>query len=185
MARRGGAIGSFLCILVVLISSHIHVTARSDKEIRERFYGNLINSTAPTSGDGSFAQMFDKVLEKEFSDNDLPEGLGLQLSFLLSRLRTGELEFSMLCLNLETFITFYWTELISTHGHDDLFDFDYEIFPFSFCCFVSFYLHCYKRKRSLLSHLLLSFFFLAFFPFWLKNETTEKQIVSPFLFILK
>ncbi|XP_022968005.1 K(+) efflux antiporter 5 [Cucurbita maxima] len=74
MARRGGAIGSWLCIVLVLISAQIHVSPRSDKEIRERFYGNLINSTAPISGDGSIAQMFDKVLEKEFPDNDLPEG---------------------------------------------------------------------------------------------------------------
>lgn len=80
MARRGGAIGSWLCIVLVLISARSHVSARSDKEIRERFYGNLINSTAPISGDGSIAQMFDKVLEKEFPDNDLPEGLGLKLS---------------------------------------------------------------------------------------------------------
>ncbi|XP_022140957.1 K(+) efflux antiporter 5 [Momordica charantia] len=76
MARRGGAIGSWLGIVVLLISAPIHVSPRSDSEIRERFYGNLINSTAPTSGDGSIAQMFDKVLEKEFSDNDLPEGSG-------------------------------------------------------------------------------------------------------------
>ncbi|KAL5553872.1 hypothetical protein UlMin_041273 [Ulmus minor] len=41
---------------------------------RERFYGNLYNSSAPESNDGSIAKMFDRVLEKEFSENDQPEG---------------------------------------------------------------------------------------------------------------
>lgn len=50
------------------------MSARSDKEIRERFYGNLLNSSAPDNGEGSIAQMFDRVLEKEFSENDQPEG---------------------------------------------------------------------------------------------------------------
>ncbi|KAI4384737.1 hypothetical protein MLD38_002849 [Melastoma candidum] len=49
-------------------------SARSEKEIRERFYGNLPNSTAPDPGEGSIAKMFDRVLEKEFSDNEQPEG---------------------------------------------------------------------------------------------------------------
>lgn len=51
------------------------MSAGSDKEIRERFYGNLsFNSSAPDSGEGSIAKMFDRVLEKEFSENDQPEG---------------------------------------------------------------------------------------------------------------
>ena len=50
------------------------VSVRSDQETRERFYGNLLNSTAPESGDGSIAKMFDRVLEKEFAENDQPEG---------------------------------------------------------------------------------------------------------------
>lgn len=49
--------------------------ARSDQDTRQRFYGDLsLNSTAPNSGDGSIAKMFDRVLEKEFSENDQPEG---------------------------------------------------------------------------------------------------------------
>lgn len=53
------------------------MSAGSDKEIRERFYGNLsFNSSAPDSGEGSIAKMFDRVLEKEFSENDQPEGQG-------------------------------------------------------------------------------------------------------------
>ena len=46
------------------------MSARSDKETRERFYGSLVNSSAPDSGDASIAKMFDRVLEKEFSDNE-------------------------------------------------------------------------------------------------------------------
>ncbi|XP_015581866.1 K(+) efflux antiporter 5 isoform X2 [Ricinus communis] len=63
-----------LSLLVLLISTAISVSARSDKEMRERFYGNLLNSSAPDNGDGSIAQMFDRVLQKEFSENDQPEG---------------------------------------------------------------------------------------------------------------
>lgn len=48
-------------------------SGRSDKETRDRFYGNMLNSTAPESNDGSLAKMFDRVLEKEFSENDQPE----------------------------------------------------------------------------------------------------------------
>lgn len=43
-------------------------------ETREKFYGNLINTTASDNDDGSIAKMFDRVLEKEFSENDQPEG---------------------------------------------------------------------------------------------------------------
>ncbi|KAF9668271.1 hypothetical protein SADUNF_Sadunf15G0111600 [Salix dunnii] len=59
------------CMLLILIC----VNGRSDKEVRERFYGNLVNSSAPDNGEGSIAKMFDRVLEKEFSENDQPEGL--------------------------------------------------------------------------------------------------------------
>ncbi|GAA0161746.1 hypothetical protein LIER_17990 [Lithospermum erythrorhizon] len=48
--------------------------ARSEQEMRERFYGNFLNSSAPESGDGTIAKMFDRVLQKEFSENDQPEG---------------------------------------------------------------------------------------------------------------
>jgi len=57
-------------LLLILIC----VNGRSDKEVRERFYGNLVNSSAPDNGEGSIAKMFDRVLEKEFSENDQPEG---------------------------------------------------------------------------------------------------------------
>lgn len=48
---------------------------RSDKETRARFYGNLsLDAAPPDAGEGSIAKMFDRVLEKEFSENDQPEG---------------------------------------------------------------------------------------------------------------
>ncbi|PHT53012.1 K(+) efflux antiporter 5 [Capsicum baccatum] len=50
------------------------LAVRSEKEIRARFYGNLVNSSAPDTNDGTIAKMFDRVLEKEFSENDQPEG---------------------------------------------------------------------------------------------------------------
>ncbi|KAM7274147.1 hypothetical protein ACFE04_028811 [Oxalis oulophora] len=46
----------------------------SDKNTRERFYGNLLNnSSGPDTGQATIAKMFDRVLEKEFSDNDQPQ----------------------------------------------------------------------------------------------------------------
>jgi hypothetical protein len=73
--KRGGFAYGFgfsrcFCLLLILIC----VNGRSDKEVRERFYGNLVNSSAPDNGEGSIAKMFDRVLEKEFSENDQPEG---------------------------------------------------------------------------------------------------------------
>lgn len=66
----------WIYVVVVLIAfcTRIAVSARSEQEMRERFYGNLVNSTAPNSGEGSIAKMFDRVLEKEFQENDQPEG---------------------------------------------------------------------------------------------------------------
>ena len=65
---------SLLCVL--LISGSLgEVKGRPDKETREKFYGNLVNgSKNTTSGEDSIAEMFDRVLEKEFSENDAPEG---------------------------------------------------------------------------------------------------------------
>ncbi|CAL1371485.1 unnamed protein product [Linum trigynum] len=63
-----------LLLLLVAAPARICESVRSDKEMRERFYGNLINSSSPGDGEGSIAQMFDRVLEKEFSENDQPEG---------------------------------------------------------------------------------------------------------------
>ncbi|WOL06277.1 K(+) efflux antiporter 5 [Canna indica] len=71
-----GALG--VLVILALISSpfSIGVLSRSDDETREKFYGNLVKRDSPnnTSGEGSIADMFDRVLEKEFSDNDAPEG---------------------------------------------------------------------------------------------------------------
>ncbi|XP_062209724.1 K(+) efflux antiporter 5-like isoform X2 [Phragmites australis] len=48
--------------------------ARPDKETREKFYGNLVtNGTRNASGEGSIAEMFGRVLDKEFSDSDTPD----------------------------------------------------------------------------------------------------------------
>jgi hypothetical protein len=48
--------------------------ARPDKETREKFYG-----TQNATGDGSIAEMFGRVLDKEFSDSDTPDGTNLDL----------------------------------------------------------------------------------------------------------
>ncbi|XP_068649699.1 K(+) efflux antiporter 5 [Aristolochia californica] len=64
----------FVLVSVVLVHARFSVLARSDDEIRERFYGDLLNSTPPDSSDGSIAQMFDRVLQKEFTEGDQPEG---------------------------------------------------------------------------------------------------------------
>ncbi|VVA10994.1 Hypothetical predicted protein [Prunus dulcis] len=75
MAKRKRVVFGFCyCLLTILIYARVSFSARSDKEIRERFYGNMMNSSAPESGDGTIAKMFDRVLEKEFSENDQPEG---------------------------------------------------------------------------------------------------------------
>ncbi|KAJ4952532.1 hypothetical protein NE237_029364 [Protea cynaroides] len=72
--KRG--IFEFLILLVVFAAcTRTAVFARSDKETRERFYGNLsMDASPPVSGEGSIAKIFDRVLEKEFSDNDQPQG---------------------------------------------------------------------------------------------------------------
>ncbi|XP_016442289.1 K(+) efflux antiporter 5 isoform X2 [Nicotiana tabacum] len=64
----------FLFLSVAYCGRMTALAARSEKEIRERFYGNLVNSSAPDTNDGTIAKMFDRVLEKEFSENDQPEG---------------------------------------------------------------------------------------------------------------
>ncbi|KAG8381447.1 hypothetical protein BUALT_Bualt06G0122900 [Buddleja alternifolia] len=76
-ARRNDC-GSIILIIsvVIIFCARISYSARSEQEIRDRFYGNLANSSAPDNGDGSIAKMFDRVLEKEFSENDQPEGSG-------------------------------------------------------------------------------------------------------------
>lgn len=67
--------GSLICVsLIVIFCARTSHGARSEMETREKFYGNLINTTASDNDDGSIAKMFDRVLEKEFSENDQPEG---------------------------------------------------------------------------------------------------------------
>ncbi|XAR66175.1 hypothetical protein NMG60_11012297 [Bertholletia excelsa] len=67
--------GCRTCLLLVILCTATPSMSRSDQEIRERFYGNLsLNSTPPSAGEGSIAKIFDRVLEKEFSENDQPEG---------------------------------------------------------------------------------------------------------------
>jgi hypothetical protein len=54
--------------------------ARPDKEMREKFYGTLVtNGTHNATGDGSIAEMFGRVLDKEFADSDTPDGTNLDL----------------------------------------------------------------------------------------------------------
>lgn len=81
MARRGGSGGGAvfgirycLVLVLVLVYSRICMSARSDKEIRQRFYGNLVNTTGEDSGDSTIAKMFDRVLEKEFPDTEQSSG---------------------------------------------------------------------------------------------------------------
>lgn len=50
------------------------MSIRSDQETRERFYGNLVNSSGTDAVDGSIAKMFDRVLEKEFPENEQSAG---------------------------------------------------------------------------------------------------------------
>lgn len=74
MVRREKLRAWIFLFLSVVYSGRMTLAARSEKEIRARFYGNLVNSSAPVTNDGTIAKMFDRVLEKEFSENDQPEG---------------------------------------------------------------------------------------------------------------
>ncbi|XP_015877839.1 K(+) efflux antiporter 5 [Ziziphus jujuba] len=73
MAKKRGVFGFWYFLLAILVFARVSFSARSDKEIRERFYGNLLNSSTPDTND-TIAKMFDRVLEKEFAENDQPEG---------------------------------------------------------------------------------------------------------------
>ncbi|KAK6145676.1 hypothetical protein DH2020_022496 [Rehmannia glutinosa] len=75
-ATRKGYGVLLLIYLIVSLCAEIGHPTRSEQDIRERFYGNLINSSAAGDGEGSIAKMFDRVLEKEFPENDQPEGAG-------------------------------------------------------------------------------------------------------------
>ncbi|CAN1265159.1 K(+) efflux antiporter 5 [Linum perenne] len=75
LSRKPALCGFWWCCLLLMLAARARVSdsVRSDKEMRKRFYGNLLNSTNPANEEGSIAKMFDRVLEKEFSDNDQPE----------------------------------------------------------------------------------------------------------------
>ncbi|KAL9324210.1 hypothetical protein ACSQ67_009067 [Phaseolus vulgaris] len=66
--------GLWCCVVCLAICASVCGAARSDKETRERFYGNIVNLTSPESNN-TLAKMFDRVLEKEFSENDQTEGV--------------------------------------------------------------------------------------------------------------
>ncbi|KAK7364258.1 hypothetical protein VNO80_12783 [Phaseolus coccineus] len=66
------AFGLWCCVVCLAICASVCGAARSDKETRERFYGNIVNLTSPESNN-TLAKMFDRVLEKEFSENDQTE----------------------------------------------------------------------------------------------------------------
>ncbi|XP_020697828.1 K(+) efflux antiporter 5 isoform X1 [Dendrobium catenatum] len=66
----------FFVVCLSMMSFPAPVRARPDLEMRERFYGSLVAaSTREASNESSIADIFDRVLEKEFSsENDSPEG---------------------------------------------------------------------------------------------------------------
>ncbi|KAL4626599.1 hypothetical protein ACB092_05G108700 [Castanea dentata] len=92
--KKRGTLGFWYCLFVILISMgnwNCGCNTRSEKEIRERFYGSLLNLSALDSGDGSIAKMFDRVLEKEFSENDqLEDKLALQIDALIAFVRDSD-----------------------------------------------------------------------------------------------
>ncbi|XP_072962712.1 K(+) efflux antiporter 5 [Typha angustifolia] len=70
-----GMLSLVFFLTLVSPSAMFRVVARPDKETREKFYGNLMMGPSHnSSGEGSIAEMFDRVLEKEFSEGDSPEG---------------------------------------------------------------------------------------------------------------
>ncbi|KAG4952579.1 hypothetical protein JHK85_046446 [Glycine max] len=73
--KKRRAFGLWCCVLCLAICARVCGAARSDQETRERFYGNMPNGSSPESNN-TLAKMFDRVLEKEFSENDQPEGEG-------------------------------------------------------------------------------------------------------------
>ncbi|XP_042032852.1 K(+) efflux antiporter 5-like [Salvia splendens] len=63
--------------LILIFCAESSYSARSKQEIRDEFFGDLIHNTTTTEdGDASIAKMFDRVLEKEFSETDKPESSG-------------------------------------------------------------------------------------------------------------
>ncbi|KAJ6842772.1 K(+) efflux antiporter 5-like isoform X1 [Iris pallida] len=74
MDLRRGTLIFLLCISLISPSVRLSVLSRPDKETMERFYGDLVMEPSKnSSGDGSIADIFDRVLDKEFSENDAPD----------------------------------------------------------------------------------------------------------------
>ncbi|KAL9240403.1 hypothetical protein vseg_014628 [Gypsophila vaccaria] len=73
--RKMAVLWMCMTLLISKNAEKVGIYGRSDQEIRERFYGQIFNSTPPDGG-GTIAKMIDQVLEKEFSENDQPEGSG-------------------------------------------------------------------------------------------------------------
>ncbi|KAK7380201.1 hypothetical protein VNO78_32696 [Psophocarpus tetragonolobus] len=71
-SKKRRAFGLWCCVLCLAICARVCGAVRSDQETRERFYGNMPNTSSPEVNN-TFAKMFDRVLQKEFSENDQPE----------------------------------------------------------------------------------------------------------------
>ncbi|KAG8073285.1 hypothetical protein GUJ93_ZPchr0006g42012 [Zizania palustris] len=73
--RRRSTASLLALVLALTVGLQLRLAAaRPDKETREKFYGNLVtNGVSNASGDGSIAEMFGRVLDKEFSDSDNPQ----------------------------------------------------------------------------------------------------------------
>ncbi|CAH9069800.1 unnamed protein product [Cuscuta europaea] len=72
--QKKSSIRILFLLIAIACCGNIAFAVRSDKEIRDRFYGNLVNSSAPDNGEGSIAKMLGRVLDKEFPENDQSEG---------------------------------------------------------------------------------------------------------------
>ncbi|XP_052149444.1 K(+) efflux antiporter 5 isoform X1 [Oryza glaberrima] len=75
LSRRRSTAALLLVALALVLGVQLRsAAARPDKEMREKFYGKLVtNGSGNATGDGSIAEMFGRVLDKEFSDSDTPE----------------------------------------------------------------------------------------------------------------
>ncbi|KAJ1298985.1 hypothetical protein BS78_01G496600 [Paspalum vaginatum] len=75
MAAAAGRFAAAFAVAAALAALALApAAARPDQETREKFYGTLVtNGTRNASGEGSIAEMFGRVLDKEFSDSDTPD----------------------------------------------------------------------------------------------------------------
>jgi len=75
-SRRRFTAAVFAFAVALVLAPQLRLAAgRPDKETREKFYGSLVaNGTHNATGaDNSIADMFGRVLDKEFSDSDTQE----------------------------------------------------------------------------------------------------------------